>query len=83
MLGPQEFAAAITSQGYRLSPAFLGALFKRHDRRGMKECDLGRFVAANAQLKMVTDAFRKFDSDQDGVITIDFENFLDVVTEMM
>ncbi|KAL5611794.1 hypothetical protein BROUX41_000631 [Berkeleyomyces rouxiae] len=71
-----EFSNALVAFRYRLSPAFVETLFDSFDKRrnGMMSFDL--FVQACISLKRMTDAFKRFDEDRDGYITLSFEDFL-------
>ncbi|KKA30451.1 hypothetical protein TD95_000629 [Thielaviopsis punctulata] len=71
-----EFSNALVAFRYRLSPAFVETLFDSFDKRrnGMMSFDL--FVQACISLKRMTDAFKRFDDDRDGYITLSFEDFL-------
>lgn len=72
----QEFSDSLVAFGYRLSTPFTQFLFRYHDRERKKEMSFDLFVQACVLLRMFTDIFKKFDTDQDGVITIGFEDFL-------
>lgn len=74
-----EFNEALASFGYRLSTAFVQFLFRHHDHARTKEMTFDQFVSSCVTLRLCTDVFKKFDTDQDGVITIGFEDFLRVM----
>lgn len=74
-----EFSSALEQFGYRLSAQFVQLLFSTFARNvGGRGDDKGRtmglsfdlFVQACISLKRMTDVFRKYDEDRDGVITI-------------
>lgn len=71
-----EFSDALASFGYRLGTNFVQFLFRFHDKSRTKEMSFDLFVQSCVTLRIFTDVFKKFDTDQDGVITIGFEDFL-------
>ncbi|KAL1891789.1 hypothetical protein Cpir12675_004830 [Ceratocystis pirilliformis] len=78
-----EFSNALVAFRYRLSPSFVETLFDSFDKRrnGMMSFDL--FVQACISLKRMTDAFKRFDDDRDGYITLSFEDFLGEILRQM
>ncbi|OBT88814.1 hypothetical protein VE02_03185 [Pseudogymnoascus sp. 03VT05] len=74
-----EFRDALVAFGYRLSEGFVGFLFRAFDkgRKGSLSFDL--FVQACITLKRMTDAFKRYDDDRDGFVTLSFEQFLEEV----
>lgn len=74
-----EFSDSLAAFGYRLSTSFVQFLFRYHDKSRTKEMSFDLFVQSCVTLRMFTDVFKKFDTDQDGVITIGFEDFLRVM----
>ncbi|ORY81916.1 programmed cell death protein 6-like protein, partial [Protomyces lactucae-debilis] len=77
-----EFSDALAAFGYRLSIEFAQFLFRHHERdrkQRTKEMTFDLFVQACITLRSYTDIFKAFDTDQDGVITIGFEDFLRVL----
>lgn len=77
-----QFSDALNAFGYRLSTSFVQFLFKYHDR-GMKELSLDVFIQACLTLRLLTDVFKRFDTDQDGVITIGFEDFISAIVKVI
>lgn len=76
-----ELSQAFTTFGYRLSPQFCNLcvrVFDRHNSRTMKFDD---FIQCCVMLKTLTDAFRKYDTNQNGVININYEQFLEMVLD--
>jgi len=82
-----EFENAIVAFGYRLSPAFVRALFTTFESKGWRRLgpthrgggdgmSFDLFVQACITLKRITDVFKRYDDDRDGYITISFEEFL-------
>lgn len=77
-----EFQEALAAFGYRLSTEFSQFLFRHHERdrkQRSKEMTFDLFVQACILLRSYTEIFKAFDTDQDGVITIGFEDFLRVL----
>ena len=82
-----EFENALVAFGYRLSPAFVRALFTTFESKGWRRLapahrggrdgmSFDLFVQACITLKRMTDVFKRYDDDRDGYITISFEEFL-------
>ncbi|KAK9471489.1 EF-hand [Dipodascopsis tothii] len=71
-----EYCRALEAFGYRLSPEFVAFLFSSYDRRSRRDISFDMFVQSCISIKRMTDAFRKYDDDQDGVITLSFEQFM-------
>lgn len=82
-----EFENALVAFGYRLSPAFVRALFTTFESKGRRRLgpahrgggegmSFDLFVQACITLKRMTDVFKRYDDDRDGYITISFEEFL-------
>ncbi|KAF2201110.1 EF-hand [Delitschia confertaspora ATCC 74209] len=72
----KEFSEALVAFGYRLSPQFVGLLYRTYDRRNENAISFDLFVQACISLKRMTDVFKKYDEDRDGYITLSFEEFL-------
>lgn len=47
-----------------------------YDRRGANSMSFDLFVQSCISLKRMTDVFKRYDKDRDGVITLTFEEFL-------
>ena len=83
-----EFSKALVAFGYRLSQQFAAALYQTFNSRGARAGEERRgshqnagmsfdlFVQACISLKRMTDAFKGYDDDRDGYITVSFEEFL-------
>ncbi|KAK3394581.1 hypothetical protein B0H63DRAFT_51073 [Podospora didyma] len=71
-----EFTKALIAFRYRLTPGFVGVLFRTYDKRRNGEMSFDLFVQACISLKRMTDVFKKYDEDRDGFITLSFESFL-------
>ncbi|KAF5286416.1 hypothetical protein FQR65_LT12597 [Abscondita terminalis] len=74
-----ELANALRSFGYRLSDGLVGTLVRKFDRHGHGTILFDDFIQCCVVLYTLTHAFRQYDTDQDGVITIHYEQFLNMV----
>jgi len=74
-----ELNTAFNSFGYRLSPQFCNLCVQKFDRASTRTMKFDDFIQCCVMLKSLTDSFRRFDSNQNGVITINYEQFLEMV----
>lgn len=74
-----ELKQALSSFGYRLSDKFYALISRKFDRDGEGKIYFDSFVQLCVTLQTMTSAFQSHDSDQDGVITIAYEDFLNLV----
>ncbi|XP_045479545.1 programmed cell death protein 6 isoform X1 [Harmonia axyridis] len=74
-----ELKTALTSFGYRLSDQLINTLVRKFDRHGHGTILFDDFIQCCIVLYTLTSAFRQYDTDQDGVITIHYEQFLNMV----
>lgn len=74
-----ELKTALTSFGYRLSEHLVDMLVRKYDRGGRGVIYFDDFIQCCIVLYTLTSAFRQHDTDQDGVITIHYEQFLSMV----
>ncbi|XP_008557786.1 programmed cell death protein 6 isoform X2 [Microplitis mediator] len=74
-----ELKTALTNFGYRLSDGLVDMLVRKYDRLGRGTIYFDDFIQCCIVLYTLTSAFRKYDADQDGVITIHYEQFLSMV----
>ena len=89
-----EFSKALAAFGYRLSHPFVGLLYQVHNGAGSRAGEERRgslqdqgmsfdlFVQACISLKRMTDAFKGYDDDRDGYITVSFEEFLTEILKL-
>jgi len=77
----QELAQAFTSFGYRLTPQFCQLCVRVFDRHNVRTMKFDDFIQCCVMLKTLTDAFRKHDTNQNGVIQINYEQFLEMVLD--
>jgi Ca2+-binding EF-hand superfamily protein len=74
-----ELQQALISFGYRVSPQTVGMMVKKFDRLGRGTVAFDDFIQCCVVLHTLTSSFRQLDTDQDGVITIHYEQFLQMV----
>lgn len=74
-----ELKSALTAFGYRLSDGLYDTLIRKFDRYGNGTILFDDFIQCCVILYTLTSAFRQYDTDQDGVITIHYEQFLNMV----
>lgn len=78
-----ELKQALTTFGYRLSDRFYSMILRKYDRDGRGTIYFDSFVQLCVTLQTMTSAFRYHDTDQDGIITISYEDFLTLVFNTM
>ncbi|BES94682.1 unnamed protein product [Nesidiocoris tenuis] len=74
-----ELSMALTTFGYRLSPNIVNTMIVKFDRHGRGTILFDDFIQCSIVLHNLTNAFKHYDTDQDGVITIHYEQFLSMV----
>ncbi|XP_028406676.1 programmed cell death protein 6-like [Dendronephthya gigantea] len=75
----RELNVAFGSFGYRLSPQFTDLCVRKFDRTNTRSMKFDDFIQCCVMLKTLTDAFRKHDASQTGVVQINYEQFLEMV----
>jgi len=78
-ISSDELHQALTSFGYRLSPQFSQLLVRKFDRFGRQSMEFDSFIQACVMLKCLTDSFRMKDTQQNGTITVQYQDFLEMV----
>uniref|UniRef100_A0A0A1WF59 Peflin n=1 Tax=Zeugodacus cucurbitae TaxID=28588 RepID=A0A0A1WF59_ZEUCU len=73
-----ELTQAFTQMGFRFTPDFIQFLVKKSDPREHREVSVDQFIVLCVQIQRFTEAFRQRDSQQNGTITIGFEDFLSI-----
>ncbi|KAK9736173.1 EF-hand domain pair [Popillia japonica] len=74
-----ELRTALTTFGYRLSEHLIDTLMRKFDRHGHGTILFDDFIQCCIVLYTLTSSFRQYDTDQDGIITIHYEQFLSMV----
>lgn len=77
-----ELTQALTQMGFRFSPQFIQYLIAKNDPINRKEISVDQFIVTCIQIQRFTDAFRVRDTEQKGIITIGFEDFLGIALSM-
>lgn len=72
-----DFFLFSSQMGFRFSPQFVQFLIGVHDPH-RKDISVDQFIVLCVKIQRFTDAFRQRDSQQQGVITIGFEDFLGI-----
>lgn len=74
-----ELKTALTNFGYRLTDDLIDTLIRKYDRAGKGTIYFDDFIQCCVVLYTLTAAFRQYDTDLDGVITIHYQQFLGMV----
>lgn len=77
-----ELQTALTTFGYKLSEGLVDTLVRKFDRYGNGTILFDDFIQACIVLHTLTAAFRQYDTDQDGFITIHYDQFLSMVLSL-
>uniref|UniRef100_A0A7E4V7U6 Programmed cell death protein 6 n=1 Tax=Panagrellus redivivus TaxID=6233 RepID=A0A7E4V7U6_PANRE len=75
-----ELVQALTQFGYRLSDGFFSLLMQKFDRTHTGSINFDDFIQLCVVLQTLTAAFRDKNTDRDGIITVQYEEFLKMVT---
>lgn len=73
--------AALSQMGFRFSPNFIKFLVSKSDPKTHKDVSVDQFIVLCIQIQRFTEAFRARDQQQNGTITINFEDFLTVALD--
>lgn len=74
-----ELHRAFAEMGFNVSGNFVGLVLKRFDSFGQRSLKLDSFIQCCVMLRGLTDAFRMRDTNQNGSITINYEDFMCLV----
>ncbi|KAH8023424.1 hypothetical protein MRX96_030569 [Rhipicephalus microplus] len=72
----RELRDALTSFGYRLSEQTLDFLLTKYDKDRKGSINFDDYVLCCVNLQTLTAAFRSYDTNKKGVITLSYEDFL-------
>lgn len=64
--------------GFRFSPEFVKFLIAKSDTENHRIMSVDQFIIICVQIQRFTEAFRQRDTERAGVISIGFEDFLNV-----
>lgn len=70
-----EFNQAINQSGFRLSPQLVGLLVYKL-APSTRRLTLDTFIVANVRVRNLTDAFKARDREMNGVVSLQYEDFL-------
>ncbi|XP_076459897.1 programmed cell death protein 6-like isoform X1 [Babylonia areolata] len=76
-----ELSSAFRTFGYNLSHQFSQLVVQVFDRGGRGSINFDDFIQACVMLKSITDKFRNKDTQQCGMIRINYEEFLEMVLD--
>ena len=65
--------------GYRLSPQFASMVVYRYDPLAKQRLSLDNFIQACVLLKSITDTFRQRDTQGQGSIQVNYDDFMTMV----
>ena len=74
-----ELQRAMYTFGFNLSPRLINLLELKYNTRGQSGMTFDNFIQTCVTVKNLTDSFRRFDNDNDGWISINYESFLELV----
>ncbi|ERL93938.1 programmed cell death protein 6 [Dendroctonus ponderosae] len=77
-----EMKHALMTFGYKISDNLVNTLIQKFDRFGNQTILFDDFIQACILLHTLTSAFRAYDQDQDGIITIHYDDFLSMVLSL-
>lgn len=70
--------AALTQMGFRFSEPFIKFLVAKSDPVKHSQVSVDQFIVLCIQIQRFTEAFRARDAEQKGIISIQFEDFLQI-----
>jgi len=76
-----ELSQAFATFGYRLSPQFTQLCVRVFDRNSRNSMKLDDFIQCCVMIKTLTDKFRQRDTSMQGVVNINYEEFLEMVLD--
>ena len=74
-----ELKGALESIQYRFSPAFYPTLLQTYDRDRSGKMEFDEFLQLMCDLEIMTNQFKVHDTQRQGQITVNYENFLGMV----
>ncbi|CAK1544720.1 unnamed protein product [Leptosia nina] len=81
-INEMELKNALSSFGYRVTDEVVSIMIRKFDRFGRGTILFDDFIQCCVTLNSLTAAFRQYDTDGDGVITIHYEQFLKMVISL-
>ncbi|XP_072169336.1 programmed cell death protein 6-like [Diadema setosum] len=77
-----ELKQALTTFGYRLSDRLYDVLLRKFDRGGKGAIAFDDFIQCCCVIQGLTNSFQRYDTNRNGWITINYEQFLTLVFTM-
>ncbi|XP_030831192.1 programmed cell death protein 6 [Strongylocentrotus purpuratus] len=74
-----ELKQALTTFGYRLSDRIYDLLIRKFDRSGKGSIAFDDFIQCCCVIQSLTNSFQGFDTNRNGWITINYEQFMSLV----
>jgi Ca2+-binding EF-hand superfamily protein len=78
-INSQELSSALQTMGYRFSQPFIDMLAGRFGDKGGKGLPVDGFIMSCILIQKFTEGFRQKDLQQQGVISIAYEDFLSMI----
>lgn len=78
-INKNELKTALTTFGYRFSEPFFDVLMNKFDRSRKGVIFFDDFIQCCIVLHMLTQVFAAHDTDRDGIVTIGYEQFLQMI----
>lgn len=76
-----ELQQALNSFGYRLSTNFCQMCTRLFDRSDMRTMKFDDFIQCCVMLRALTESFKRKDTDRSGIITVSYEQFLEMAID--
>lgn len=76
-INENELNTALQQMGYRLSPQFVGLIVTKFSPRA-RAITLDNFILINIKIRNLTESFKSRDREMKGVVTISYEDFLNM-----
>lgn len=73
-----ELSQALAQMGFRFSQQFVQFLIQINDPAARRDISVDQFIVLCVKVQRFTDAFRQRDTQQQGTITIGYEDFLGI-----
>lgn len=74
-----ELSIALKEMGFQFTPPFVTHVMKNIGGEDCNKINREHFILMCLKLQRFTDQFRERDKDRNGIVTIDFEDFIKVV----
>ncbi|KAJ1970727.1 hypothetical protein H4R35_005696 [Dimargaris xerosporica] len=75
----QELTHALRTFGYNVPPNVINLLIRKFDIKGTGNVTFDNFIQACVTIRTLTESFQRFDTDKDGWVNINYEQFLTLV----